>query len=65
MNLDEDNKVFHLAFTCSNSARNLTRNRSSIFKVNNKNTRTNSGLSIVNSEDDSYFITELKQINVG
>ena len=60
--LDQGNKIFHPAFTCSNSAKKTkkTRNMSNIFKVNNnKDTSTMSVASIVNFEHILQFILML------
>ena len=40
---------------------------SHIFKVNNKDTRTKSGATVVNFEHNSHFIViaEIEQINAG
>ena len=64
MNLDYGIKVFHPAFTCSNSAKRNIRNRSNILKVYNKDTRTTSCASIVNFEHDLHFILVLLLLNL-
>ena len=63
--LDEGNKIFHPAFTCSNSAKKKqTRNMPNTFKVNNyKDTSTMSVASIVNFEHILQFILLLINLN--
>ena len=66
MNLDEGNKVFHLPFTFKVSTKTLN-NMSNIFKVNNKDTRTTSDVSVINFEHILHFIiiiiVEFNQLN--
>ena len=57
INLDQGNKIFHLALKCLKSAKKHWNNRSNIFKVNNKDIRMTSGaFIIINFEHILHFI---------
>ena len=60
IDLDQGNKLLHLPITCSKSAKNTLEH----VTVNNTDTRTTSGASIVNFEHILLFILQLMLLNL-
>ena len=52
-----------MAFTCSKSAKKQSKNVPNIFKVNYKDTKMTSGVSIVNFEHILHFVLLLILVN--